>query len=88
MDVDSVQARIEHESAELRSRYPHIRKCDTALVHWTDAEGSHYSLRLDIGWPNHQSLISGPAKDDAGAAIAAAFATARQRVHEAAWASR
>jgi hypothetical protein len=88
MDIDSLHARIEHESAELRALYPHIKDCRTALVRWTDPEGVHYSLGLDIRWPQHQTLVSGEAKDSAPAAIAAAFQTARERVHEAAWASR
>ena len=88
MDVDSVQARIQHEAAELRSLYPHIGKCHSALVRWTEPERSRYSLCLDIRWPQHQTLVSGEAKDDAHAAIDAGFRTARQRVQEAAWASR
>ncbi len=88
MDIDSVHARIEHESAELRARYPHITDCRTALVQWNDAGKKRYSLKLDIRWPEHQTLLSGEAMDDAGAAITAAFARARQRVQEAAWASR
>ena len=88
MDIDSVHARIEHETADLRARYPHITDCRSALVQWSEAGEKRYSLNLDIRWPQHQSLISGEAKDEAGAAIAAAFARARQRVQEAAWASR
>jgi hypothetical protein len=88
MDIDSLHARIEHESAELRALYPHIKDCHTALVRWTDPEGIHYSLALDIRWPQHQTLVSGAAKGSALAAIAAGFQTARVRVHEAAWASR
>lgn len=87
MDSDSLQAQIQHESTELHALYPHIKNCHTALVRWTDPEGSHYSLCLDIRWPQHQTLVSGEAKDSPAAAIAAAFTTARQRVHEAAWAS-
>ena len=88
MDTASLQARIEHESAELRALYPHIKDCQAALLCWTDAEGVHHSLHLDIRWPNHQTLVSGEPKEDAGAAIEAGFRTARERVHQAAWASR
>lgn len=87
MDIDSVHARIEHESAELRARYPHITDCRTALVQWNEAGKKRYSLKLDIRWPQHQTLLNGEAMEDAGAAIAAAFGRARQRVQEAAWAS-
>ena len=88
MDIDSVHARIAHESAELRTAYPQVTDCRTALVQWAEGGKKRYSLKLDIRWPQHQTLISGEAMDDAGAAIAAAFARARQRVEEAAWASR
>lgn len=88
MDIESVQARIAHEGAELRALFPQIQHCHTALVRWTDPEGPHYSLRLDLRWPEHQTLLSGEPKDSADAAIAAAFATARKRVQEAAWAIR
>lgn len=88
MDVDSLQARIHLESAELHTLYPHIQKCHTALVRWVDPEGSHYSMHLDIRWPQHQTLVNGGAKDSPTVAIADGFAIARQRVQEAAWASR
>ena len=80
MDIDSLQAQIQHEGAELHALYPHIEKCHTALVRWTDPEGSHYSLRLDIRWSQHQTLVSGEAKDSAAAAIEAGFRNARRRV--------
>ena len=88
MDIDSVHARIAHESAELRARYPYITDCQSALVQWNDAGKKRYSLRLDIRWPQHQTLLSGQAMEDAAGAISAAFADARQRVNEAAWAGR
>lgn len=88
MDTQSVHARIEHESAELRALYPHIKDCLAALVRFSDAQGPHYALRLDIRWPQHQTLVSGEPKDDAAAAIEAGFHAARERVHGAAWASR
>lgn len=88
MDTESLQARIEHESAELRALYPHIKNCHAALMCWTDAEGVHHSLHLDIRWPEHQTLVSGPAQDNAAAAIEAGFRTAKERIHRAAWASR
>jgi hypothetical protein len=88
MDIESLQAQIALESAELRARYPQITGCGTMLVGWDEAGRKRYSLQLDIRWPQHQTLVSGEAKDDALAAIAAGFECARKRVHEAAWASR
>jgi hypothetical protein len=77
-----------YERVHQRALYPHIKDCHTAMIHWTDGEGSHYSLRLDVRWPQHQTLVSGEAKDDAAAALAAGFHAARERLREAAWASR
>jgi hypothetical protein len=88
MDIDSVHARIEHEGAELRARYPQVTDCRTLLVGWDEAGKKRYSLKLDLRWAQHQTLLSGEAKDEVGAAIAAAFAAARQRIQEATWASR
>jgi len=88
MDTESLQARIEHESVELRALYPHIKDCHAALACWTDAAGVHHALHLDIRWPQHQTLVSGESKDNAAAAIEAGFRTARQRVHEAAQGTR
>lgn len=88
MDTESLHARIEHEKAELHGQFPHIADCHSAMLRWADEGRPRYSLGLDIRWPQHQTLVSGPAKDDAAAAIAAAFELARQRVQEAAWASR
>ena len=88
MDTESLQARIEHESAELRALYPHIKDCQAALVRWSDAEGVHHSLHLDIRWSQHQTLLSGPPRDDGASAIEAGFLAAKERVQQAAWASR
>jgi hypothetical protein len=41
MDTESLQARIEHESAELRALYPHIKDCQAALLRWSAPEGVH-----------------------------------------------
>ena len=79
MDRDTILGRIEHESAELRARYPHVRECIPALMHWQEAEQARYSLALDIRWPQHQTLVSGPACASAEAAIEAAFRLAAER---------
>lgn len=76
---DSLQARMQHEIAELRAAYPRITGCHAALDEWREGADSRYALRLDIRWPQHQSLISGAAKADAYAALHAAFAAARRR---------
>jgi hypothetical protein len=80
MDAQSVQARIEHETAELRVRFPGITDCHTALVQWRQGEATRWSLHLDIRWPQHQTLVSGEARDSAEAAIEAAFRQAKERI--------
>ena len=87
MKIDSIQSRVENEHAELRALFPHIEHCHTALMRWSDAEGPHHSLGLDIRWPQHQTLVSGPARDSAEAAVEAGFELARQRLRESAWAA-
>ena len=88
MDADSIRARIEHEVAELRARYPEMTRCDTALSRRTEAGATRYSLYLDMHWPQSQILLPGPAMPDAGAAIDAAFREARSRIEQASWATR
>ena len=78
MDFDTLQARIEHEIAELRGAYPRVESCHSALVQWKDDEQARYSLGLDIRWPQHQSLVSGTAEASPDAAVEAAFQRARE----------
>jgi hypothetical protein len=80
MDFDSIQGRIEHEIAELRGVYPRVESCHSALVQWKDDEQARYSLGLDVRWPQHQVLVSGPAQASADAAVEAAFRLARERL--------
>jgi hypothetical protein len=80
MDFDSIQGRIEHEIAELRGAFPRVESCHSALVQWKDDEQARYSLGLDIRWPQHQVLVSGPAQASADAAVEAAFRLARERL--------
>jgi hypothetical protein len=69
MESETLQARIEHEIAELRARFPRVTACHPTLEQW---EGKH-ALRLDIRWPQHQSLVSGPPSATPEAAVRAAF---------------
>jgi hypothetical protein len=76
MKKDSLQADIEHRVAELRSAHPRISHCFTLMEHWREGGKPWYALRLDIRWPQHQSLVSGPACASAEEAVEAAFAKA------------
>ena len=76
MDVQSTQERIEQETVQLRAAFPAIQHCHTALVQWKEDDAARYSLHLDIRWPQHQSLVSGPACASAEEAGEAAFANA------------
>jgi hypothetical protein len=75
-----VQERIEQETVRLRAGFPQVADCRTALVQWKEGDATRYSLHLDIRWPQHQTLISGQARDSAEAAIGAAFQAARERL--------
>lgn len=80
MDPQSTRERIEQETVQLRAGFPHIKDCHSALVQWKEGDATRYSLHLDIRWPQHQTLISGQARDSAEAAIGAAFQAARERL--------
>jgi hypothetical protein len=80
MDSQSLQALVEHETAELRALFPQITDCHTALVQWKEGDATRYSLHLDLRWPQHQRLVSGPARDRAEAAIEAGVHMARERM--------
>jgi hypothetical protein len=78
MDAQSAHARMAHVAAELRVLFPRITDCHTALVQWREDELTRWSLHLDIRWPQHQTLLSGPSCDSAEAAIEAAFRKAKE----------
>jgi hypothetical protein len=71
------QARIEHEAAELRGAYPRVRSCDSALRTWVEDGAPRHSLWLDLRWPEHQSIVSGPACASVEQAVQAGFDKAR-----------
>jgi hypothetical protein len=71
------QARIEHEIAELRGTYPRITSCHSALRTWYQDGAPRHSLWLDLRWPEHQSIVSGPACASAEEALQAGFDKAR-----------
>jgi hypothetical protein len=77
---DSLQARIEHEIADLRAAYPAIRAMHAVLEDWQEDAEHRYALRLDIRLPQHQSLLSGGAQASAYAAVHAAFNAASERM--------
>jgi len=80
MDRDKLQARLEHEIAELRGAFPRVDSCHSALMQWKDGEQARYSLGLDIRGPQRQALVSGPAQASIEAAVEAAFRLARERL--------
>jgi len=84
MDRESLQIRIEHELAELRALFPQISACRSALDEWQEDGESRYALRLDIRSPQHQTLVSGAAKDNPLGALRAAFDAARRELQQSA----
>ena len=76
MKKDSLQASIEHRIAELRAAYPRISHCSAQMEDWREGDEPRHALRLDIRWPQHQSLVSGPACASPENAVDAAFAKA------------
>jgi hypothetical protein len=83
MDRETLDARIQLELVELQARCPQISACRSTLDEWQEDGDSRYALRLDIRWPEHQTLVSGAAKDNPlGALRAALEAAERQLQHE------
>lgn len=82
MDAGSLRALIEHEIAELRAAYPRISKCRAK----TETLNGSISVGLDIRLPEHQSLVSGPLRDDPYVAVRAAFEAARRSLDRTPWA--
>ena len=70
-------ADLQHRIDELRTAFPRISDCRAAIEHRRDGEQSRYALRLDIRWPQHQALISGPSCDSREAAVQEGFDAAR-----------
>jgi len=73
MRPHSLQLRIQQHIAELRRAYPRITVCRALLDDWREGMQTRYALRLDVRWPQHQSLISGPGCATAEQAVEAAF---------------
>jgi hypothetical protein len=81
--ADTLQAAIEHRIAELRAAHPRIAACHATLDEWHEDTGPRHALRLDIRWPQHQSLVSGPARPNIRAAVEAAFELAARTLEGA-----
>ena len=73
-----LQARIEHEVAELRGAYPRLTACHSALRNWFEGGEPRYALWLDLRGVQHQSIVSGPACDSLDEAVQAGFDKARE----------
>jgi hypothetical protein len=80
MNEESPQALIQEQVRDLRSRFPRIGRLGTALEAWREGDAPRYSLALDIRWPEHQTLVAGPARPSAEEAVRAAFEAARERL--------
>lgn len=85
MKEETLRALLEHQVAELRVAFPQIALVRSALDTWKEGEARRYSLALDIRWPEHQILVSGPVRDGVREAVCAAFDAARARL-QAGWA--
>lgn len=82
MDRETLEARIELEAAHLKARFPQISACRSTLDEWQEDGDSRYALRLDIRWPQHQTLVSGAAKDNPLGALRAALEAAGRQLQQ------
>ena len=76
MKRDSLRGEIEHRIVELRAACPRISHCSARMEDWREGGKPRYALGLDIRWPQHQSLVSGPACASAEEAVEATFVKA------------
>lgn len=81
MELDTPQALVQHHVAELRGAYPRITDCHFALLRGGDGQ-PRCSLWLDIRWPQHQSIVSGPTRGSEIEAVRAGFDKARHALEE------
>jgi len=82
MDRESLQAQIHHEVAEFQARFPQITACRSTLDEWLEEGRCRYALRLDIRWPEHQTLVSGEAQDSPLGAAHSALESARRQLQQ------
>lgn len=71
---------VQHGIADLRGTHPRIRACHASLEDWYEGAEARHSLWLDIRWPQHQSIVSGPACDSTPAAVRAGIDAAARRL--------
>ena len=80
MKDEGVRSEIQHRLADLRAAYPRISGAHAVLEDWREGREHRYALRLDVRLPQHQSLVSGGARDSAQAAVRAALDAASERM--------
>lgn len=80
MKSDGLQAELGHRIAELRARFPRVRRCEALLDEWREDGEPRHAVRLDIHWPQHQHLVSGPPRASAAQAVQAAFEKATEQL--------
>jgi hypothetical protein len=73
MKNEGLHAELGHRIAELRARHPRVQSCEALIDGWHEDGEARHAVRLDIRWPQHQSLIAGPARASAAQAVQAVF---------------
>ena len=80
MKNEGLHAELGHRIVELRARHPRVHGCDALIEAWREDGEPRHAVRLDIRWPQHQSLIAGPARASAAQAVRAAFDRAMEEL--------
>lgn len=80
---ESLQAHIQHEIAELRAACPRIAHCHGALEDWDEGGERRYAMRLDIRWPQHQTLLTSAPHPSPYSALRSAFDAAARHLAQA-----
>ncbi|HEX6528408.1 MAG TPA: hypothetical protein VF004_01225 [Burkholderiales bacterium] len=80
MRNEGLPAELGHRIAELRARHPRVHSCEALIEDWQEDGETRHAVRLDIRWPQHQHLVSGPARAGAAQALQAAFEKATEQL--------
>jgi hypothetical protein len=84
MDAETLQARIARATGELRARFPMITALRASLDRWEEQGRARFAMRFDLRWPEHQTILNGPAAADAEQAFAAGMDALTRRLESAA----
>jgi hypothetical protein len=79
---EALEARIRNAVAELAGLYPQLSACHVAAEKVAPGPAEAFCVRLDLRFPEHQSLLNGEPCASLDLAIRSAFNAAKRRLEE------